>query len=139
MTPLNTLRQFLRYGIVGLSSNALLYFVYVGLTEFGMGSKLAMTSLYVLGISQTFIFNKRWTFDHSGSSGKAFRNYALLYVFGYIFNLLVLALCVDLLGWPHQWVMLALLVVMAFFFFVGQKFWVFRPTSVASTGSGEHI
>lgn len=118
--------QLLRYGIVGLSTNALGYGLYLGLTALSMGPKLAMSLLYAVGVLQTFVFNKSWTFAYSGDEKAALRRHVVLYAAGYGLNLLFLALLVDTLNWPHQWVMAGLVLFMAVFFFAGQKFWVFR-------------
>lgn len=123
--------QVMRYALVGIVSNALLYLAYLALTQIGLGSKLVMTLLYAVGVVQTFFFNKRWTFSHLGRSSQTFSRYVLLYAVGYGLNLLALGLFVDDLGWPHQWVMLGLMCIMVIFFFVGQKFWVFRQASAA--------
>ena len=66
------LTQFSRYAIVGLASNAIGYVLYIGLTRLGLGPKLAMSLLYGIGILQTFLFNKRWTFGHRGAHGSVF-------------------------------------------------------------------
>ena len=123
----NTVRQLCRYGIVGVLSNAVGYLLYLLLTATGVGPKLAMTSLYVIGVAQTFVFNKGWSFRYGGNSAGAFRRYVVLYAVGYGLNVMVLGLMVDHLGWPHQWVMLGLMIGMVAFFFAGQKLWVFRP------------
>lgn len=122
-----TLGQLLRYGIIGLMSNALGYALYLGLTYVGLGPKLAMSLLYVVGVLQTFFLNRRWTFEHDGRTGQAFRRYVVLYASGYVLQLLALSFFVDWFGFPHQWVMLALIIFMALFLFAGQKVWVFRP------------
>lgn len=122
-----TLRQLLRYGIVGLAANALGYLLYLALTAMGLAPVLAMSLLYAVGVLQTFVFNKRWTFEHGGRGGPAFRRYVLLYLVGYGLNLALMRLLVGGLGWPHQAVMLGLVLGMPLFFFVGQKFWVFAP------------
>ena len=51
--------QFIKYVVIGLISNGILYFAYLGLTKYGMGHKTAMTLLYIIGVLQTFIFNKK--------------------------------------------------------------------------------
>lgn len=122
--------QLLRYGIVGLSTNALGYVLYLGLTALGMGPKLAMTLLYLVGVLQTFVFNRSWTFAYSGNGNAAFRRHVILYVVGYGIQLSMLAVLVDTLRWPHQWVMAGVVLLMAMFFFTGQKFWVFRRPKV---------
>ena len=121
-----TLGQLLRYGIVGLASNALGYALYLGLSYAGLGPKLAMSLLYVLGMLQTFVFNKRWSFRHGGMHGQAFIRYIVTYGIGYFINLLALFVLVDRLGFPHQIVQAVLIVIIALFLFMLQKLWVFR-------------
>ncbi len=122
--------QFTRYLIVGLVSNAILYLGYLGLTAFGMGHKLAMTALYVLGVWQTFFFNRSWSFQDTGSIQGVFVKYAAVYGMGYVINWSLLWLFVDELGLPHQVVQGILIFVVAIFIFSSLRFWVFiRPLS----------
>ena len=128
-------KQFFHYAVVGLASNALGYVIYITLTRLGLEPKLAMSVLYVTGVLQTFVFNKKWSFRFNGAARPAFLRYAMLYALGYVFNFLVLMLLVDQIGLPHQWVMGGLVIFMAIFFFIGQKFWVFRqPPVIESRG-----
>ncbi|MBT9494938.1 MAG: GtrA family protein [Paucibacter sp.] len=124
----NTIGQLIRYGAVGLGSNLVGYLLYIGLTQLGIGPKTAMSILYVAGVAQTFLFNKKWTFRNSGSNGPALLRYCLSYGLGYIINLLVLVLTVDHWGWPHQWVQGAMIFILALLLFTLQKFWVFRKS-----------
>jgi putative flippase GtrA len=118
--------QALRFGVVGLASNAVLYGVYLGMTTVGMGPKLAMSLVYAIGVAQTFLFNKRWTFGHVGRFDAALVRYILLYAGGYFANLLVLAWLVDGYGYPHQIVQGVMILTLAACFFILQKFWVFK-------------
>lgn len=117
--------QFMRYGIIGLLSNGILYCLYLMLTWLGLEHKIAMSSLYVVGIMQTFIFNRQWTFEHKGLVKSSLARYVATYVIGYIFQLVSLLVFVDQLGFPHQLVMAILILVTAVSFFVLQKYWVF--------------
>lgn len=128
----NHFAQLMRYGIVGLGTNALGYVLYLGLTALGMGPKLAMSLLYMVGVLQTFVFNKAWTFRYVGQGRAAFQRHVVLFVIGYLVQFLLLALMVDTLRWRHQWVMAGVILLMAVFFFLGQKFWVFRQPSSAN-------
>ncbi len=121
--------QFIRYVVVGLASNAVIYLVYLLLTRLGMGPKLAMSLLYGVGVLQTFVFNKKWSFQFGGAATPALIRYAALYAAGYVIQYVALMLLVDQAGLPHQWVMAALVLTMAMFLFVGQKVWVFREKS----------
>lgn len=122
-----TRAQFLRYGLVGLASNALLYLAYLLLTALGMEHKLAMTLLYLLGVAQTFFFNKRWSFNHAGGAHAALLRYLAAYAACYALNLAVLMVLVDRWGLPHQWVQGGAIVAIAVLLFLAQKYWVFAP------------
>lgn len=124
-----TLTQLVRYGIVGLASNAFGYLLYLGLTYLGMGPKLTMSLLYAVGVLQTFFFNRKWSFQFGGAATPALVRYALLYGAGYFFQLLAMMGLVDHAGLPHQWVMGTLVLTTAVFLFIGQKVWVFRDRS----------
>jgi putative flippase GtrA len=130
-----TLGQLIRYGIVGVLSNLLAYLIYLGLTMVGLEPKLAMSLVYLLGIVQTFFLNKNWSFHFDGAMAPALFRYIIIYLLGYLINILTLLLLVDTLGFPHQWVMAGLIVFMALFFFVGQKFWAFRASPTTPTGA----
>jgi putative flippase GtrA len=108
--------QAFRFAVVGLASNAVLYLAYLGMTSAG------------IGVAQTFLFNKRWTFNHSGRLDAALLRYIALYAGGYLVNLLMLAWLVDGLGYPHQVVQGVMILTLAACFFVLQKIWVFKTS-----------
>lgn len=122
-------RQFVRYAIVGVVSNLVLYVLYLGATLFGAAPKVAMTALYVLGLLQTFAFNRTWSFRHAGPTGWSLLRYVLVYLFGYGINLAGLTLFVDRYGYSHRIVQGALILVVAMFLFVAQRHWVFARTT----------
>lgn len=134
-----TFGQMARYGVIGLGSNAVLFFAYLVLTSVGVESKVAMTCLYALGVAQTFYLNKRWSFRHDGTHGAALVRYCLSYVLGYVVNLLALMVFVDWLGHPHQIVQGALVLALAVMLFLLQKFWVFRPNSSLPATTGPSL
>lgn len=118
--------QFVKYGIVGLLSNGILFCLYLMFTWLGMEHKIAMTLLYTLGIMQTFIFNKKWTFEHQGLMKSTLPRYVAAYMVGYIFQLVSLIIFVDIYKFPHQLIMGALIIVTAVLIFLLQKYWVFE-------------
>lgn len=124
--------QLSRYAVVGLASNAVGYLLYLLLTYAGMGHKSAMSLLYVIGVVQTFYFNRSWSFNHQGMAHTAFIRYVIAYALGYLLNLALLWLAVDHLHMPHQGVQAAAIVLVALSLFMMHKYWVFAP-SVRST------
>jgi len=118
--------QLIRYGLVGVASNAAIYFIYLLITYLGMEPKSAMTLVYVMGASIGFIGNRKWTFAHSGDSSSAAMRYALAHICGYMLNFLILYTFVDWLGYSHQWVQAAAIIIVAGFLFVIFKYFVFN-------------
>ena len=118
--------QLLRYGIVGLASNLIGYLLYLGLTHASLGPKTAMSLLYIIGVAQTFLFNKKWTFKNNDPHHRVFIRYCFTYGLGYVVNLSALVLLVDRLNWPHQAVQGAMILILAIMLFLIQKFWVFK-------------
>lgn len=124
--------QFIKFVLVGLTSNLILYTSYLLMTATGLGHKTAMSLLYAVGVLQSFAFNQRWTFGYRGRiSGPLFR-YLITYGMGYLFNLLMLLVLVDGLNLPHQVVQGVLILVMAGLLFLLQKYWVFSKSSQPS-------
>lgn len=122
-------RQFIRYALVGLASNVINYFLYLLITWLGVGPKTAMSWLYMLGVLQTFFFNKRWSFRFTGAGSPALVRYATVYALGYVTNFLALMLLVDQAGLPHQLVQGMMILVVAAMLFIAQRYWVFPQAS----------
>lgn len=128
-----TFFQALRYGIVGLLSNAIGYCLYLLLTGAGMGHKSAMTLLFVVGTLQTFIFNKKWSFKYQQEDRSVMLRYIATYSLGYLVNLAALVVLVDRAGFPHAVVQAAMIFIIALLVFVLQKFWVFPARANPTT------
>jgi putative flippase GtrA len=108
-----------------LGANALLYAGYLLLSKLGLSYKVAMTVTYCTSVLCTFVFNRRWTFDHGGDVRPALLRYLAIYAIGYVLNLAALSALVDGAGLPHSFVMAALIVISAGMLFLAQKYWVF--------------
>ncbi len=120
------LRQLIRYALVGAASNAAAYIVYLLLTGLGAKPKTAMTLVYIVAGCIGFIGNRKWTFAHSGSASRAALSYVLAHVLGYLLNFLILFTFVDRLGYAHQRVQAAAILIVAGYLFIMFKYIVFR-------------
>lgn len=123
------MRQLIRYGLVGAASNAAIYCIYLLMTAFGAAPKTAMTIVYLIGGSIGFIGNRKWTFSHRGGTSGAALRYVLAHLSGYLLNYLILFILVDHLGYPHQAVQAAAILIVAGFLFIIFKYFVFRENS----------
>lgn len=121
-----SIAQFIRFAIVGLVSNGVLYVGYILLTQYGIGPKISMTILFALGVLQTFFFNKNWSFAYHQNDKASFIRYIVAYISAYFLNLIILMGFVDYLFWPHQLVQGLTILGLAVYLFILQKFWVFR-------------
>lgn len=92
-----------------------------------------MTIAYVLGIALTFAFNRLWTFEHRSDAAASLARYVTVYMMGYIVNFAALAVLSDRMNYPHEIVQACMVVLIAFFIFALQKFWVFRQTQSSSS------
>lgn len=123
--------QILRFGIVGLVSNAVLYGLYVLATGMGIQHTVAMTAVFALGVLQTFVLNKRWSFAYHGPRGRAMLRYLIAYAAAYTINLTAMLLLVDVEGFSHRVVQAVMVVVVALFLFLVQRLWVFRSPPIS--------
>lgn len=114
-----------RYIVVGLLSNLVLYLLYLMLIAFGIDYRVAMTLLYLIGMLQTFLCNRSWTFTHHGAMNRSLRRYLVAYGVGYLLNLALLYTLVDVLRWPHSIGLVIVVVTFAPLLFLAQKYWVF--------------
>ena len=122
---------FVRFATVGVISNLTGYFIYIALNLAGMGPKLAMTLTYGLGVLQTFLFNRRWSFRFNGTVGPAMVRYIIAYGLGYLINFMALALLVDRIGLSHMFVQGVMIPIIAALLFLAQKYWVFPRVHAA--------
>ncbi|RON45317.1 GtrA family protein [Pseudomonas frederiksbergensis] len=117
--------QFVRYGVVGVVNNGLLYLGYLLIVYAGGGKKLSMTLMYLMGVIIGFLANYRWTFTQDKNHGALMR-YIQMHVVGYLINFLFLFVLVDTLGFAHQVVQIVAILVVAIYGFFTCKYYVFR-------------
>jgi len=123
--------QLLRYALIGVAANVLMYLAYLGLTTLSVGHKLAMTLTYVAGTLLTFLANRSWSFAHRGPSRVALARYLVAYLIGYGLNWAILWVGVDRFRWPHQIVQAGAIGAVAVGLFLIHKFWVFNSAREA--------
>ena len=119
------LRQLVRYGLVGLATNAAGYLVYLLVTWLGVPPKVAMTVLYATGATLGYFGNRKFTFRHGGSALSSGGRYLLAHGAGYLINLAIQVVVADRWGYPHEWAQALAVFVVAAFLFVTFRYFVF--------------
>jgi putative flippase GtrA len=121
-----SLRQIIRYGVVGLLSNLLGYLVYLLITWLGVDPKLAVTLFYPLAATIAYSGHAKYSFSYKGGHASGFSSYVVTHVFGYLLNIASLFFFVDVLLYPHQLVQLCNIFLVAGFLFVAFKYFAFQ-------------
>ena len=112
--------------MVGLSTNLIGYLGYLLLTHLGLGHTTAMSSLYLLALTLSFVFNRKWTFGFKGDMTHSIFRYLVAHLIGYFFNLGILFVMVDIFGYPHQVIQAIAIFVVAGLLFILFRYFVFN-------------
>lgn len=123
------MKQLFRYLVVGLASNLAGYLAYLLLTWLFLGPKAATSVVYVVGAATGFLGNRRWTFASRGKLNPTLVRFGIAHLCGYVLNVAILYAFVDRLGYPHQAVQAAAIVVVAGFLFATFRTFVFVETA----------
>ena len=122
------LGQLLRYCLAGVTHNLVGYLLYLTATYFGVEPKVAVSVLFLPAVAVSFLLNRTWAFkDRNPMAGSAWR-FLLVYAGGYLVNLAVLAIFVDRLGYPHQWVQGFAIIGIAGTTFLVNRYFVFSAS-----------
>lgn len=121
----DALRQLIYYGLVGIATNTIGYFLYLLITYCGGTPKLTMSILYITGALMGFWGNRKLTFAHQGGLLATGVRFAIAHTLGYGLNLAILIVMVDEFYYPHQAVQAAAIFIVAGFLFLAFKFFVF--------------
>jgi putative flippase GtrA len=121
-------QQAVRFAVVGIVSNGILYCLYLVLTRLGMAPKPAMTACFIIGVLQTFFLNRSWTFRFRGAAVSSLVRYWIAYAAAYFANYAGLAFFVDRLHLPHEAVQGVMIVSCAALLFLAHRYWVFKPS-----------
>lgn len=123
-----SLRQFIKFGIVGASGTLVDWVFYFALTRWGhLFYLVAKTISFVVAAINNYIWNRVWTFKSTEKNiTKQFLKFFIVSAIGLGFNLLIMKFVVERLKWSDLiGLVLATAVVMIWNFLVN-KFWTFR-------------
>ncbi len=123
--PWPAVKQLVRYGVVGLMTNFAGYLIYVLVTWLWLEPKMAITTLYPVGVLMGYFGHARYSFGYKGGTGSGLLRFLIAHAIGYLANLALLYVFTDRLRYPHQAVQAAAIVVVAGILFLLFRFFVF--------------
>lgn len=119
------MKQIFRYGVIGVTSNAIGYLLFLLITYWGVEAKQAMSFLYLLSAVIGFVGNNKWTFSYQGGFFSSGVKYFIAHLTGYLINFFILYIFVDKLAYSYQWVQAIAIIFVAGFLFMVFKYFVF--------------
>lgn len=88
-------RQLLRFGIVGLGSNLVLYLAYVLLLHLALQPLWAAAICYCSGVCLSYIFNRAWSFESRETHRQDLPKFLLAHGVGICSTMLVLTVLLE--------------------------------------------
>lgn len=120
-------QQFMKFGIIGLSSTALNFLLYSAMVLNDVPYLLAALISFTLCTFYGYTLNRRWTFQMERGRKRLVKFFVVQTV-GLIINLVALAILVEFAGFGEHKLIAQLLAnsLVVFSNFLGNKFWTFR-------------
>lgn len=123
-----TFKQFVKFSIVGVSNTLLDFGLYLLLTRiFSINYLIANIFAYSLGVTNSFIFNKIWTFrDKEKKFHFQYLKFWAVSLVGLSSNELILYLLVKEAHFQDVLAKIIATFIVLFWNFTANKFWTFR-------------
>lgn len=120
------LQKIIRFIMVGLFSNSIGYGVYLLITWLGVPYKIAMTLLYCVGVTMSYIGNRKFTFASTQQVRLTLIKFIVAYAIGYALQYTILHILVVEFLIFHAYAQLCGSIVVAIYLFNMLRFFVFK-------------
>lgn len=119
--------QFVKFGLVGVSNTIITALViWLLLKVLGVSDLPANISGYIAGLINSFIWNRRWTFESKSKVKDTVFKFILTFVISYLLQLGVLYVLLHYLPVDAYWCHLLAMVVYTLVNFILNKFYTFK-------------
>ena len=118
--------SFLRFILVGVANTLVgLGVIWCVKELLWRGNVVSNISGYVVGVTVSFILNKRWTFSFRGDSGAALIRFLTVVIISYVANLLTVLALVRVSGRDSFWFQVCGAVAYSSLFYLGCRWYAF--------------
>lgn len=119
--------QLIKFGWVGVLNTVLGYAIFfVCIYIFKLHYSLALIIEYIFGISNSYIWNKLWTFKSKNRANKEIFKFIIVYIISLVFNYAILFLLIDILNIKAAISQIIALIIIFPITFIGHKRWTFK-------------
>lgn len=123
-----SLQKLFRYGVVGVMGAITHMSTLFALVEWSGIPPLPATVMgFVVALVTSYALNRTWTFQHQGKHLPSMVKYCTVSLIGLLLNMVIIALCTDVLGLWYGWGGATAVVVVALNNFVLNSLWTFAP------------
>jgi len=124
---LSTLKQFLKFGIVGISNTLVtISTIFILMSLMGVSYIISNIVGYILGLINSFILNKIWTFKSRATAGKEGIRFVLVFGICYLIQLAALIFLKEKVGVTKELAQLLAMIIYTMLNFTGNKLYTFR-------------
>lgn len=118
--------RFVAVGILNTFVGVGAYFILLDLNIYYLFSSLIA---HIIGVTNSFIWNKKWTFKSNGNLLNEFFKFNLVYAVIFVVNLVLLVLFVEKFRFNPKIAGVFALGICAMISFFGHKYWSFKGES----------
>lgn len=125
---MKTCLQFVKFGLIGVLNSVLHYLVFLFLFRI-IGMEMVVSSAlgYMAGVINSFLMNRRWTFNHTGfGAGSEFAKFVIVNIVSLGANIFTLELFVSYVGIIPEIAQVIAICCTLVINFSGNKWWTFR-------------
>ena len=121
------MRSLIRFGMSGGLATLTHIAVFVALVEwFQMRPLFAAVPAFLAAVSVSYSLNYRWTFKAQGPHQVLLPRYVLVTLTGFLLNLLITYLFVDVMQLWYGYALMAIILIIPAATFLLSRFWVFQ-------------
>lgn len=123
MKNLASFREIVKYYAAGAIVNGGGYLIFLLLIALGVEHKIAASAIYVIGVISSYWLNRKFVFNSSSAVNFRFVRLFLMLVSGYLLNMLMLYVFVDIYKFlPGLVQLIAVFLISIYFYFVNKFF-----------------
>ncbi len=125
-------RQFIKFGIVGASSTAIDWAIYLGLTRFfGLFYLMAKILSFSLAVLNSYIWNRRWTFRSNDPRRlRQFIRFLTISIVGLVLNSTIMYIAVSQLKVHDIWGLALATAIVTIWNFLANKYYTFKESQI---------
>jgi len=125
-------RQFIKFGLVGVSSTVIDWGIYLILTRFaGIYYLMAKILSFSFAVINSYVWNRRWTFrSNDPQKLRQFIKFLIIALVGVVLNTLIMYIVVDYIHLNDLYGLVISSAIVMFWNFLANKFYTFRELQV---------